>query len=300
MAGSFTAVDLSQLPAPAVVEELNYEEILGAMQADLIARDPSFTALTESDPALKLLEIAAYREFLLRQRVNEAAKAVLLPHATGADLDNLGAFFGVTRFLLESGDPSSLPPIPDSYESDTDFRRRIQLSLEGHSTAGPAGSYIFHGLSADSDIKDVAVTSPAPGEVLLSILSRTGNGHAPTALLAKVAETVSADDVRPLTDHVTVQSAEIVPYQVTATLQFFAGPDRDVVLEAAQKAIESYCQDTHRIGRDVTLSGLYSALHQPGVAKVTLTAPTQDLAISYLQAGYCDALTLEDGGLLDG
>lgn len=68
MAGGFTAVDLSQLPAPSVVETLDFETILQAMLDDLLARDPDFSALVESDPAYKILEVAAYRELLLRQR----------------------------------------------------------------------------------------------------------------------------------------------------------------------------------------------------------------------------------------
>ena len=81
MAGGFTSVDLSQLPPPDVVETLDFETILAEMLADLRARDAVFDALVESDPAYKILEAAAYRETLIRQRVNEAARAVMLPSA---------------------------------------------------------------------------------------------------------------------------------------------------------------------------------------------------------------------------
>ena len=91
MAGAFTVVNLSQLPAPNVVESLDFETILAEMIADLQGRDPTFTALVESDPAYKILEVCAYRELLMRQRVNESAKAIMLAYATGADLDQLGA-----------------------------------------------------------------------------------------------------------------------------------------------------------------------------------------------------------------
>ena len=78
MAGSFTAVDLSRLVAPTVVETLDFETIFAAMLADLQARDSAFSALVESDPAYKILEVAAYRELLIRQRVNDAGRAVML------------------------------------------------------------------------------------------------------------------------------------------------------------------------------------------------------------------------------
>lgn len=38
----FTAVDLSQLEPPQVVETIDYEQILAAMIADLQARDSTF------------------------------------------------------------------------------------------------------------------------------------------------------------------------------------------------------------------------------------------------------------------
>ncbi len=63
---AFTAVDLSQLRAPGVIEDLNFETILQGMLADLQARDPEFSALVESDPAFKILQVAAFRELLLR------------------------------------------------------------------------------------------------------------------------------------------------------------------------------------------------------------------------------------------
>ncbi len=129
MAGGFTAVDLSQLPAPDVVELLDYETILAAMLADLRARDAAFDALVESDPAFKILEVAAFRELLLRQRVNEAARGVMLAYAAGSDLDQLAALFGVQRLVLDPGNPAALPPVPSSYEGDAELRRRVQLSL---------------------------------------------------------------------------------------------------------------------------------------------------------------------------
>ncbi len=40
----------------------------------------------ESEPATKLLQENAYRELLLRQRINEAAQAVMVAYAMGGDL----------------------------------------------------------------------------------------------------------------------------------------------------------------------------------------------------------------------
>ncbi|WP_217492137.1 hypothetical protein [Veronia pacifica] len=120
-----SAINLSKLTAPDVVESLDYETILGEMLADLRKRLPSFSSTVESDPAYKILEVAAYRELLLRQRVNEAARSVMLAFSSRGDLDQLAALFNVVR---RDG------------ESDESLRMRLPLSLEGLSTAGPRGA----------------------------------------------------------------------------------------------------------------------------------------------------------------
>ncbi|WP_245231069.1 baseplate assembly protein [Parasedimentitalea huanghaiensis] len=195
---------MSQLPAPNVVLPVNYEVTLAAMLAELRARDPVFDALVESDPAYKILEIAAYNKTITEQRVNDGARSVMPAYATGRDLDQIAVRFGVVRLTIAPGDDDALPPVPAVLESDQDFRRRMLLAFEGFSSAGPAGAYIFHALGADPDVADARVQSPAPSEVLVSILSRSGNGTAVAALVAKVLADLSADDVRPLTDQVTV------------------------------------------------------------------------------------------------
>lgn len=299
MAGAFTTVDLSQLAAPGVVETLSFEAILAQMLTDLRSRDPAFTATVESDPAYKILEVCAYRELLIRQRVNEGAKAVMLAFATGSDLDQIAANYNVARLVLDPGDPAALPPVPPTYETDEAFRARIPLSLEGYTTAGSEGSYVFHALSADGDVKDAAAVSPDPGQVTVYVLSQDGDGTASSGLLATVAAALNAEKVRPMTDEVLVQSASIVTYEVTAELVLYPGPDSAVVLAAAQAAIQAYTKAIHRIGYDVSLSGVYQALHQAGVQRVNLAAPTANITVGEGQAAFCTAITLTVAGSTD-
>lgn len=296
MATAFTSIDLSQVPAPNVVEVFTFETILAEMLADLRARDPQFSALVESDPAYKVLEVAAYRETLLRQRINEAGRAVMLAYAKEGDLDQIGANYSVQRLVIDEGDPDAVPPVAPTYETDDDFRKRIQLSFEGYTSAGSEGAYIFHGLGADGDVKDIAPVSPAPGQVTVYVLSRTGNGAASPELLATVAETINTETIRPMTDQVTVQSAAIVNYTVQAELVILPGPDPLVVRQAAVDAITAYAEAQRRIGYDITLSGVYAALHQPGVQRVNLAAPTANLTIGEGQASYCTSITVTVAG----
>ena len=290
---TFTAVDLSRLPAPDIIEALDFETILADAVARMQAEMPEFEN-RDSDPATKLLQVFSYFVQLLRQRVNDAARAVMPAYAVGTDLDNIAALFGVTRFTLVPAD--EVLGIPAVMESDADFRRRMVLAPEGYSVAGPEGAYVFHALSADEDVLDASAISPAPGEVLVSVLSRTGSGEATPELLAAVDTFVSDETRRPLTDFVTVQSAEIIEYAVNATLTTFSGPDGSVVLSTAEASLAAYVEASHRLGRDITRSGIFAALHVEGVQNVVLTSPAADIVVSREQAPFCTGITIAYAG----
>lgn len=299
MAVTLSTIDFSALPAPQIVEQIDYEVIFAAMLADLVARDTTFSALVESDPAYKILEVAAYRETLLRQQLNDAAAATMLAYATEGDLDQIGANYGVIRLTVTAADDTTIPPTAAVMETDAAFRARIQLSLEGYSCAGPSGAYAFFAKSASGDVLDVSVTSPQGGTVLVTVLSQTGSGAAPDATLNAVEQALNATDVRPLCDTVQVASAEIVEYSIVATLTLAATSDQASVIASAHAAVQAYADARHRkVGGTVAVPGIYAALMVTGVVDVALAAPgiTSDLAIADLQASYCTGITLSFGG----
>lgn len=287
-----TAIDLSQLPAPEIVEELGYEQILQDYISQFKALYPDFDADVESDPVYKLLEVAAYREFLLRQRVNDASKGVMLAFAKGSDLDQLGGNFNLQRFVIQEADTDAIPPVPELLEDDDAFRGRIQLALEGLTTAGSEGSYIAHAKNASSLIKDVRVTSPAASEVLVSVLVNSGDGTPSSGVLDRVRDALNAENVRPLTDDVTVQAAAIQTYDVVADLEIYDAPDIEVVRQQAESQLRDYVTEAHRVGGVVAISGLHKALHVAGVKSVNLTSPTLNIISTSTQAPYCSSITV--------
>ena len=274
---NFTPIDLSKLPAPDVIETLDFETLLTDYISDFKAKNPDYITLLESDPAIILMQVVAYREMLLRARINEAAKANMLAYATKGDLDNLAAFFGVER--LED-------------ETDERLRKRTQLALEGFSTAGPVGAYIFHSLSASNEVKSVSVKSPNPGEVLVTILSNIGDGTVGQELIDAVLAKLNEDDIRPLTDLVSVQGAEIINYQVEAVITVYSGPSSAVVETEANDALQKFISDRHEIGRVIAISGIYDALHVDGVKKVELISPLVDVETTNEQAPYCSNISI--------
>ncbi|OMG69732.1 baseplate J/gp47 family protein [Burkholderia ubonensis] len=299
---SVTPIDLSQLPSPDVVETLDYETLLAERKARLVSLYPAAeqaeiaaTLALESEPMVKLLQENAYRELVLRQRVNDAARAVMLAYAIGEDLDHLAALFGIRRLTITPADPEH--NIAAVMESDTDLRARTQLAPQSFSVAGPEGAYVSHARNADGRVLDASAVSPAPCEVLVTVLARDGDGTADQKLVDAVTTALQADDVRPLTDKVTVRAAEILRYAIRARLVFFAGPDRAVALAQANKAMKKYADDMHRLGMEVTLDGIYAAARAAGVQKVILESPLAGIPATKQQAPYCTGIELIDGGV---
>ena len=250
----------------------------------------------ESEPLSKVLEVCAYRELLLRQRINDATRAVMLPYARGADLDNLGALFNEKRAILEEGNLTDIPPKEAVMEDDARYRARLQMALEGVSTAGPRAAYIHHGMNASAQVKDISVESPMPGEVVVTVLAQEGDGAPDINLLDTVEAALNAEDVRPLTDKVSVKPAEVIHYTVAAKLTLYPGPGGEEVRAAAEVAVQQYVREHHKLGHDITVSGLHAALHQPSVQRVVLENPNAALTIKAHQAAYCIEVNVELAG----
>ena len=74
------------------------------------------------------------------------------------------------------------------------------------------------------------------------------------------------------------------------------GHPQEVIRLAAEAAVTAYVAAHHKLGHDITLSGLYAALHQPGVQKVALAAPVADLVVAANAASYCTGIVVAIGG----
>ena len=315
---------------PDVIEHLDYEEILAGIKQQFNALQPNLIDQTgravvvpaqyieaangekywkvpvdaemglfyldlESDPATRLLEIAAYRELILRQRVNDAALAVMPAYTQGKDQDELYKIWGLERLIVEPAITNSYPEKPAVYESDTDFRRRYALALDQFTTAGSEHSYLYHGLSADGRVKDITAFAPDGAEVVCTILSQLGNGEPTVELLQIVYDALSDKKKRPIADDLTVQPAEIIEYQVNTNLIFDYGPSPDVVIEQVRKNLEKYTKNQHRLGFDIELTALAHECHITGIHRVEFD---MDLPIrcNASQAPYCTEINVTFGG----
>ncbi len=289
-----TAINLAELPPPEVVEQISYEAQLAQLKNRMTDVYPDFDALVESDPAIKVMEVMAYELVRYRQQKNEDLKAIMLAYSQGADLDHLGALVSVSRLEIDPGDPESSPPIPPIMENDTDYRARIQMAPEDFTNAGTGPRYRSVAMAAHGDIKDASAISPEPGRVSIAILSRIGDGTPTAAALNAVRSAVNAPDVYQLTDQVSVISASITRYQVNADLHLQSGPDANLVMDEARNNLQRYVSAQHGIGRPVTKSGLYAALHVAGVDRVELTQPTADILPDSASAAWCESFSVQE------
>ncbi|EGK3350947.1 baseplate J/gp47 family protein [Salmonella enterica] len=300
MAGNYDVINLSDLPVPDAIVVPDATVIFSAWLARLRELDPEYDALVESDPAYKQGEVNAYQLTLAFQRVNDAVRAVFLASAKRGDLDQIGAAFNVARMVIEPARPDAVPPTDAVMEEDEAFRERIQLSWSQLNTAGARNAYRFHARSADEDVLDADAYGPdehgRAGEVDVYVLSREGNGTASEALLETVRARLSADEVRPLTDFVTVKSAIIKSYSVTAVLDIPDGPDAGEVLENAKNVLTAYTLLAKRINAMVPISAIYAALQQTGVVRVTLTSPQADIEAATGTAPHCAAISITRKG----
>lgn len=292
-------VDLAQLPPPQIIEVLDFEVILADVKAVMIAAFPDEQQASvaaalklESEPLTILAQVIAYRELMLRQRINEGAAACMLSHSVSTDLDNLAGNLNTERLVRIPATETT----DAEMESDTALRLRAQSAFEGLSVAGPTGAYEYFAKSASGKVADARATSPSPAVVVVSILSTEGDGTASDELIATVNDTLSADDKRPVADRLTVQSAEIVNYEIDALLYLYPGPESEPILSAADDALRAWLAEQGKIGRDVARSAIMAALHVQGVQRVVLLNPPEDIMIDDTQAARCISHIINVGG----
>lgn len=299
---SFAAIDLSQLPPPQIVEQIDFEQILAERKAYMISLWPveeqaqiAARLEIESEPLTKLLQENAYRETVWRQRVNEASLANLLATARGTDLEQLAANFNVKRLVIQEGKANAVPPVPKLMESDDSLRERAQMAWEGLSTAGPRNAYIFHARAADGRVADATAESPSPAVAVVTVQSLLGDGTASADLLTLVNTYLSDEDRRPVADRLFVQGADILKYQIKAKLYLLSsGPESEPIVAAAEQRLLAYVHQRRRLGMEVSESAVHAALHVEGVRKVELE-DWIDIVATKAQAPFCTNVTVTRG-----
>ncbi|NLV58677.1 MAG: hypothetical protein GXY67_07885 [Clostridiales bacterium] len=151
-------------------------------------------------------------------------------------------------------------------EDDDTYRERIRLNGLAAITTGPSRQYEAAAKAATSEIVDARALNLGAGQVGMYLILRNTEGAAAT--IAAVAQALSASDVRPLTDTVTVQEAEAIPYALHILYAVEEDAEGDITA-ALQAAVSEYkdWQDLS-VGRPFNPDRLTANLYRAGVSRV--------------------------------
>ena len=270
------ASELTALPAPNVLVPLDYDSNLAAILAQFRGLNSDYTSIVEGDPGHTVLQAISWESIRLQKKINDAARAVLVTHAVGSDLDNLGALFAIYRQVVVVADPDADPPVEEILESDDRLRDRILNALEAIAPGSKAW-YRGYALEASADVQDAIAVKTAPGTITVYVQSVADNAFPDAALLTTVKNYLNTDERRFICDTVNVLAVGIESYALTAAIKVVPGLDKDTVLTDVQARANAFVKERKVIGKEIPLSHIYAALLTEAVSEITLTSPTANV-----------------------
>ena len=194
--------------------------------------------------------------------------------------------------------------------TDDEYYEILRASMDSLSTAGAKGNYVFRAKATSSQISDVVVNSPSPGEIRIYVLDEEGQtwtsggvtkkypGKAGSTLKGLVLAACSDVTVRPLTDKVVMSDPTEVSYDITLTYYISSQADQTATIaQEVENAVDAYIKwQQGKLGRDINPSKLISMLMAiSGIKRVAVTAPTyQQLQDGDLSLYETDPIVLAD------
>lgn len=161
-------------------------------------------------------------------------------------------------------------------EDDENFAYRIYLAPSSYSVAGPTDAYVYRTKSYSAAIGDVEVTSPAPVEVEVRFL--LSDGSLPTGdLCNEIFKHLDADNIRPLTDHVTVLAPTEQEFDIDFTYYINkSDTDKAASIQAqVTDAVNDYIKwQTYTIGKDINEDELRVRVKAAGAKRLEIRNPS--------------------------
>ena len=149
-------------------------------------------------------------------------------------------------------------------EDDETYRERIRQYGLANVSTGPARQYEAAAKAVSSVILDAKAIKLSAGSVGVYLILSTDTGAA--ALIQAVTDALNAEDVRPLTDTVTVYQATDVDY--TLNVQYSADSS-SATSQAIADAVTDYQKwQDNTIGLAFNPDRLMAALYQAGATRV--------------------------------
>jgi phage-related baseplate assembly protein len=154
-------------------------------------------------------------------------------------------------------------------------------------------TYTFNPDGYAAQVKDGNGRRTAPGEVMVTVLAREGDGTPSGDLLNGVRQHFARPDVRPETDRVTVQGAQIKTYKIRVVAKINAGPDSGLTKAAVQQQLQAYADSCHRLEGRVDPSWIDYTLHNAGAVQLQILEPLAPIVTTAFQAPFCTGVEVE-------
>ena len=186
-------------------------------------------------------------------------------------------------------------------ESDESFADKIFLASSGFSVAGPTDAYAYFCKAHNSQIDDVYVDSPTPGSVVVYI-TMEGSKLPEEAVIEDLEEYLKDDQVRPLTDNVSVSAPQTVDYSVSVKywINRSSAGQAAALQEDIEAAVQSYIEwQQAKIGRDINPDQLIQMMVAAGAKRVEITAPAFKSIQKTQIPAITDEATVTYGGVED-
>ena len=222
------------------------------------------------------------RNNCLKLEINKAAHSVVLAVAENEELDQIAAFYGIKRLMLNDAIGEEAHPNSNTMESDERLRLRSKLSVEALTQAGCEEAYLFHALSASPHVKDISILSDDlhAEKIKIVVLTDKGKGDGSAGdgdILVNVKKRIA--QVQSVTDRIVVHAAKIVDYAIHAELKVERNVDTDNLIKSAKNDLSALVGSNHRLGKNIMRAEYFSVLYKPGVEFVRLLEPESDIAI---------------------
>lgn len=319
------------LPKPDIITTPNFDVLFSTVKESVLAyladnapddvADITETFENEAELLTKFTQaFSVILQSYFRQMNAQSLQMFGMYATEDSMVDLIASQLGVERQILDEGDPDAFPPILPTVESNDALLTRYYLAAYALATTGTRSGYRFNAMTLGGRPK-VTVESPtenkvivtyefeahdmagltkdaqarqvSPGVVDCYILAHADNGVPEEALIKATQAYMERDDIAQETDLLTVKSPTIQSWSCHAELYIRLGSDEETTKLTAEKAVQDYAEQQHRLGSSIEPSMLYNVLFSTtGAHRGDLIEPLEPIRCEFNEAPYLDSIQI--------
>ena len=183
-------------------------------------------------------------------------------------VDLFAYYTSVTNITMSDGGSNTA--------TDDEFYDLLLMGQDAYTSAGARGAYEYYAKLVSTEIRDIVVNSPEPCVVHIYAVMDDGS-LASSEIKAAILAACNDEDIRPLTDNVSVEDAEEVEYDITLTYYLSRDSTESAasIEESIEAAVDSFIAwQNAKIGRDINPSKLNQMVVEAGAKRTVITSPT--------------------------